>query len=284
MIGSFDFAHSSLLKALIVIAITVGLQMIISRFINVFVRRLVRPERHETLEDEKKREDTIAAIARTGVLILLWIISVLVVLDTLGVNLAALATGAGVFGVIIGLGAQNTIKDILAGLFILVEHQYRVGDIVTLSGGTTGAMGTSGVVEEISLRITKLRDLDGTLNVVRNGEASIITNRTLRYSGIVIDVVVEFNTDVDKVEKIMNDIGLQMAGEEAFKGHTNQPIQFLRVDNFTASGATMRAVGQVAPATQWDIAGEYRRRLLKAFNQQGIVVALPQVLLNKRAQ
>jgi small-conductance mechanosensitive channel len=267
------------LRIMAVIGVILLVQMVAGGIITQIVRRMVRAEGRETKIDEKKREDTFIAIIRTGLGIVLWFAGILIVLDTLGVNLAALATGAGIFGIIIGLGAQSTIRDILAGIFILLENQYRVGDIVTVSGGTTG-IGTSGVVEEISLRITKLRDLDGTLNIVRNGEASIITNRTFKYSSVVVDVTVTYESDIDKVEKVMNKVGLKVAGDEKWAKLTIEPIQFLRIDGFTESGVTARAVGKVAPASQWDIAGAYRRELLEELTHGSVQVGLPQVVVH----
>lgn len=267
------------LRIMAVIGVILLVQMVAGGVITQIVRRVVRAEGRETKVDEKKREDTFIAIIRTGLAVLLWFVGTLIILDTLGVNLAALATGAGIFGIIIGLGAQSTIRDILAGIFILLENQYRVGDIVTVSGGTTG-IGTSGVVEEISLRITKLRDLDGTLNIVRNGEASIITNRTFKYSSVVVDVTVTYESDIDKVEQLMNKVGLKVAGDEKWAKLTIEPIQFLRIDAFNESGAVARAVGKVSPASQWDIAGAYRRELLEALSHGSVQVGLPQVVVH----
>jgi len=267
--------HNPVIRSVLTLVVAVVLQMVAARVVERIVRRLVSRHRFEHKADEKKREDTIIHILRTLANVVIWILAALVILATLGVNLAALATGAGLFGVIIGLGAQSTIKDFLAGLFILMENQYRVGDIVTLSGGSTG-LGTAGVVEDINLRITKLRALDGTLNVVRNGEASIIANMTYQYSSVVVDVVVGYDSSIDTVEKVMNEVGLQVAGDDRFKSVTTEAIQFLRIDSFTPDGVTARAVGKVAPAAQWEIAGEYRRQLLAAFRKHGLKMALPQ--------
>jgi len=267
--------HNPVIRSVLTLVVAVVLQMVAARVVERIVRRLVSRHRFEHKADEKKREDTIIHILRTLANVVIWILAALVILATLGVNLAALATGAGLFGVIIGLGAQSTIKDFLAGLFILMENQYRVGDIVTLSGGSTG-LGTAGVVEDINLRITKLRALDGTLNVVRNGEASIIANMTYQYSSVVVDVVVGYDSSIDTVEKVMNEVGLQVAGDDRFKSVTTEAIQFLRIDSFTSDGVTARAVGKVAPAAQWEIAGEYRRQLLAAFRKHGLKMALPQ--------
>ncbi|HET6924328.1 MAG TPA: mechanosensitive ion channel family protein [Candidatus Saccharimonadales bacterium] len=273
---SSEFINHTLPRILLTVAIAIVVQMISRRLTQNVVRRVVSHHHFPNKLDEKKREDTIINILDTLVAIVIWLIAILIVLDDMGVNLAALATGAGLFGIIIGLGAQNTIKDFLGGLFVLIENQYRVGDVVTLAGGTTGT-GTSGVVEDISLRSTKLRDMEGNLNIVRNGEASVITNRTINYSSVVIDVLVPYEADIDKVEQVMNEVGIALAGTDEFKSLTVEAIQFLRIDSFTPNGATARAVGKVAPAAQWNTAGAYRRRLLPAFAKAGIHVPYAQV-------
>jgi small-conductance mechanosensitive channel len=274
-----DLLSNVFVRLLLILIATVIVHLVVRVSIEHTVRRLVFRERYENKIDEKKREDTLIGILRTGAAVLIWMIGVLLILDALGANLAALAAGAGLFGIIIGMGAQSTIRDILAGIFILFENQYRVGDIITVSGGTTG-IGTSGVVEDITLRITKLRDLDGTLNIVRNGEASVITNRTFKYSSVVVDVTVTYESDIDKVEELMNKVGLKVAGDEKWKSLTIEPIQFLRIDAFNESGAVARAVGKVAPASQWDVAGAYRRELLDALSKGSVQVGLPQVVVH----
>lgn len=247
------------------------------------IRRAVRGNKYETKLDEIKRENTLIAITSTTAAVVIWVVAATVILSIFNVNLASVAAGAGFLGIVVGLGAQTAIRDYLAGVFILLESQYRVGDIVTLSGGSTG-IGTSGVVEEITLRITKLRDLDGTLNIVRNGEAAIITNRTNKYSSVVLDIGVGYDSDIDTVEKVMNRVGTDMLKDKILAAEINEPIGFFRVDAFGDSAVIIKAVGKVKPAKQWDIAGEYRRRLLKAFAEAGIDIAYPQLVVHQSAK
>ena len=180
-----------------------------------------------------------------------------------------------------GTRPQALLRGSTVGCPIFIDNPYRVGDISTLSGGTIG-IGTSGLVEEITLRITKLRDLDGTLNIVRNGEASVITNRTYKYSSVVLDVGVAYDSDIDVVERVMNAVGKDMLKDAELGSKINEPIAFVRVDQFAASSVVVKAVGKVTPAAQWEIAGEYRRRLLKAFAKAGIEIALPQVIVRQK--
>ena len=269
------------IKIFLIVAVATALHSISGKLVSSIVERSIRAHVHEHKSDYKKRADTISNIFGAMAGLLVWLVAVALILNVLHFNLASVAAGAGFLGIIIGLGAQATIRDYLAGIFILLENQYRVGDIVTLSGGTTG-LGTSGVVEEITLRITKLRDLDGTLNVIRNGEASIITNRTFEYSSVVLDVGVTYDSDIDTVERVMNEIGTDIMNDAVFADDINEPIQFLRVDRFADSAVIVKAVGKVKPAKQWEIAGEYRRRLLKAFASEGVNIALPRLIVEQK--
>ncbi|RYX78973.1 mechanosensitive ion channel family protein [bacterium] len=267
------------IQTIIVIIIASLIKMVSGNIIDRIVRQVIKSHKYVTRAEERKREDTISKVFGTLTGVVIWIVAIGTIASIFNLNFGAIAASAGFIGIIIGLGAQTTIRDYVAGIYILLENQYRVGDIVTLSGGTTG-IGTSGVVEDISLRITKLRDLDGTLNIVRNGEASIITNRTFEYSSVVVDVTVAFGTDIDKVERVMNEVGNAMLEDETYGKLISDAIQYLRVDKFTDSGVTVKAVGKVMPAEQWTIAGDFRRRLLKAFAHEKITIAVPQIVVH----
>ncbi|MAU33891.1 potassium transporter KefA [Candidatus Saccharibacteria bacterium] len=268
-----------LMQILLIIAIAYGLHRFFKWLIGAIIERAVRKEKTETVTDVKKRRDTVAGIIRALVSLLVWLIAAGAILVVLNVDLARVAAGAGFLGIIIGLGAQATIRDYLAGFFILLESQYRVGDVVTLNGAGV-SQETSGVVEDITLRITKLRDLDGTLHIVRNGEASIITNRTFKFSSIVLDIGVDYDSDLDHVEKVMNRVGKHMLQDPAMAAQIKEPIQFLRVEAFADSSVVMRALGKVQPAQQWEIAGQYRRLIHKEFKKEGIVIAFPQLVVH----
>lgn len=276
-IGTF-FSHP-LTQIILTLVIAYVLHYFIGKFFKSFVHRIMLRHKFETLADREKQEKTVARVFQTTASVLVWLIAAGVILSILHFDLAQVAAGAGFLGIIIGLGAQATIRDYLAGIFILIEGQYRVGDIVTLNGGGVNQP-TSGVIEDITLRITKLRDLDGTLNIIRNGEASIVTNRTFEYSSVVIDIGVTYDSDIDKVEKIMNSVGTDILHEPTFTTDIKEPIQFLRVNEFAQSSVIVRALGKVAPAKQWEIAGEYRRRILPAFKKAGIQIALPHIVIH----
>ncbi len=250
-------------------------------WIITWLLRRSRPQKNEPAVDHRKRQDTVRNVFAAVLRAIIWLLAGLVILRIFHFDVASVATGAGFLGIVVGIGAQATIRDYVSGFFILVENQYRVGDVVGLSGGTTG-IGAIGTVEDVSLRITKLRDLDGRLHVVRNGEASIITNLTFNYSSVVIELGVTYDSDIDLVEKTINQVGHDIAQTEKFGKETIEPITFLRVDSFTDSGVRVKMVGKVTPASQWEVAGEYRRRLLKAFKKAGIEISLPQIVVHNK--
>ncbi len=269
-----DIFSNQLMQILLALLVGLFFQAIGHQLIERSIRRIVRPDSYETRLDERKREDTLITVFRAMYGVLIWITTFFVILTILDVKLAPLITGAGLFGIIIGLGAQNAIKDYVAGIYIITENQYRVGDIVTLSGGSAGTPGASGVVEEITLRITKLRSLDGTLNIVRNGEASVITNRTFKYSNVVVDMKLDASSDIDLVEKLINETGASVQANPAFSEKILEPVQFLRVDEFTDLGVIVKCYGKVLPGEQWAIASEFRRLLLRALKKHHIELSV----------
>jgi small-conductance mechanosensitive channel len=274
-----SFFDNTIVQIVIVAIIAYALHHFSGVLVSNFVHRILARHGFETISDRSKQEDTLKSIFRTAISLVIFLTAVAVVLAILHVNIAQVATGAGFLGIIIGIGMQTTIRDYLAGIFILTENQYRVGDIVMLAGGGVGNP-TSGVIEDISLRITKLRDLDGSLHIIRNGEASIITNLTYKYSSVVIDVGVAYDSDIDLVEKIINDVGKHMLRDPELSKVILEPIRFLRVDAFGVSAVMIKALGKVIPSKQWDIAGEYRRRLLTAFKDKDIEIAFPQIVVH----
>lgn len=270
------FGNAAVQIALTLLA-AVLLQLVSNKLIRRLVHSLVHRHNHHSRADERKREKTLVTMLHTTSSVVIWITASIIILTELNVNVAAILTGAGVVGIIVGFGAQSTIGDILAGMFIIIENQYRVGDIVTLSAS---GKEISGVVEDITIRITRLRDLDGNLHTVRNGLTTIVTNQSFGYANVNIDTKVAYSSDIDFVEKIVNQVGNDLAEDEQWQRHIKEPIGFMRIERFDDSGITVKALGKVEPAMQWDVTGEFRRRLKKAFEQNGITIPLPQVVVH----
>lgn len=262
----------------VTIAIAILAHILLRIIVGVAVERAVRQHHYVNKLDEHKREQTLKGVLRTLLAVVLWIITILVLLQQLGLNLATLATGAGLFGVIFGFGAQSAIKDFVSGLFIIGENQYRVGDIIKLQlGGNT----ISGTVEALTIRITRLRDLDGNMHIVSNGKPQAVTNLSYEYANVNINIGVAYDADVDIVEEIINRIGDEMTRDEKWAQDIFEPISFLRLDEFEDSAMRIKALGKVRPAAQWAIAGEFRRRIKKAFDEAGIDIPFPQMVIRE---
>jgi small-conductance mechanosensitive channel len=189
-------------------------------------------------------------------------------LSELGLDIAPMIAGVGVIGIAIGFGAQNLIKDILAGLFILVENQFRKGDVVTIAS-------TTGVVEDINLRRTLLRDLDGIVHSVPNGEISVASNFTKGYSRVNLNIGVGYGTDLNHAIAVINRVGKQLAEDPAWAADFLTPPQVLRVDNLGDSGIDIKILADTKPIKQWAIMGELRLRLKKVFDEEGIEIPWP---------
>ncbi len=200
------------------------------------------------------------------------LIVLFMLLSELGINIAPLLAGAGVLGVAIGFGAQSLIKDFLSGLFILIEDHYNKGDVVEVAGHV-------GTVEEINLRRTVLRDLDGIVHSIPNGEISTSSNYTRDWARVKLDVPVAYGEDLDKVFEVLNRVGKELATDKVFGPKIKTPPQVLRVQNFGDSGIDIRVLGDVKPIEQWSVTGELRRRVKIAFDQEGIEIPWPHVKL-----
>jgi small conductance mechanosensitive channel len=198
----------------------------------------------------------------------------ILIVGQLGVDIAPLIAGAGIIGVALGFGAQSLVKDIIAGLFITVENQYRVGDVVKLGD-------TAGLVERISLRVTVLRDLDGIVHHVPNGTIDITSNFSKEYSGINLNIGVAYASDLEEVIKIINKVGDDISKDPEWKELVIEKPQFLRVDNFGDNSIDMKITGSVEPLKQWDVTGELRKRLKIAFDKAGIEIPFPQRVIHK---
>lgn len=267
--------QNPLIGVILTVATIIIAQIALHTTLDRIVEHAVRRQKHGSQAEEHQREKTLKTIFRTATGIALWIIGVIIILWQLDVNIAALLTGAGLVSIVAGLGAQNLIKDWLAGVFIILENQYRIDDIVTLT--TTSGAVASGVVEDVSIRVTKLRDFDGNLQIVTNGGISVISNMSFRYANVNVDILLDYNTDVDQVEKIINEVGIELAGDEKWKSNIIEAVQFLRVERFSDMSVTVKAYGKVHAGTQWDVSGEFRKRLRKAFQKHHIASPVPDI-------
>jgi moderate conductance mechanosensitive channel len=261
------------IKIIIIIVAAVILHKVLLKLIEKGVRIAVVPDPHSSADSEKKREDTLIAIFSATLKIVLLLLVVMMVLTEVGVMIGPLLAGAGIVGLAVGFGGQYLIRDIISGLFIILENQYRIGDAVSFDN-------TSGIVEKITLRMTTIRDQDGTVHHIPHGEIKKVSNKSKNFSRVNLDVGIAYGSDLEKVIYLVNRIGLEMSNDPQWKDSIINPPQFVRVNELSDSAIIIKIVGETLPLTQWDITGELRKRILINFAKEGIEIPFPQRVLH----
>lgn len=245
-----------------------------ARFIDRMVRISVKPDHHSSKESEKKREDTLIRIFLATLKVVMLTLVGLMILQEAGILIAPILAGAGIVGLALGFGGQYIIRDLITGLFIILENQYRIGDVVSLNE-------TAGLVEDISLRRTMLRDLNGTVHHIPHGEIKIVSNLSKTFSRVNVNVGVAYESNIDQVADVVNRIGKEMAIDPDWKESIISPPAFVRVDDLADSAIVIKIVGDTQPLKQWAVSGELRKRILIEFKRNGIQIPYPQMVLHK---
>jgi small-conductance mechanosensitive channel len=245
------------------------------RLARVFVHGAVRTLLERTAELEgtaselsaleiKKRSDTIEGLFVNVVRFFVFMIAGLMILErAFQIDIGPAIAGLGVAGIAVGLGTQSLVHDYLNGALILIENQYSVGDIVQIAG-------KGGVVEDFTLRRTTLRDLSGTVHIVPNGQVEVVSNLTRTWARVNEQVQVAYGTDMDMVKQVIDTVGQEMAADPVMGEQIIEPPHVERVNELGDRGVTLLVLGKVKPAAQWATSGELRRRLLTAFDENGI--------------
>ena len=274
-----DFLTSSeFLDKVFKVLIIVALLWAIRRFGMLILERAIRQgitaDKYASSKDEKAREDTIIGIVQAVLRIGILIFGSMLILAQLGVNIGPLIAGASIAGVAIGFGAQSVVKDFVSGLFIIMENQYRVGDVICIAGVT-------GTVEAITVRQTILRDIEGTKHHIPNGSIEVATNLTMEYANVHLNLGVSYQADIDQVEEVINQVGSELSNDPKWSQHIKEAPVFVRVNNFGASEVEVKVLGKVEPGQQWAVAGEFRRRIKQAFDKHQIEIPYPQIVTHK---
>jgi small conductance mechanosensitive channel len=270
--GLSDFAASTgefvLVRPMKVLVILL-LAMLVARLGSRALRRTVRSVRARsplspTSVRAEQRASTLGDVIASLLRAVVWTIALLLVLDEVGINLAPLLAGAGIAGVAIGFGAQSLVKDVIAGVFILLEDQYGVGDVVTLSEGVTGT------VEDITVRVTRLRAVDGTVWFVPNGEIRRVGNSSMEWSRALIDVLVPYDTDLDLVRRIIAEEAHAFAVDPEWETKVLEPPELWGVQSMEANHLIVRMVVKTAPREQYGVARELRGRITGRLRREGV--------------
>jgi small-conductance mechanosensitive channel len=216
----------------------------------------------------RKRVMTLTGLLFTLSLVAIWAVVVVICLDQLGLDVTPILAGAGIVGLAVGFGAQNLVRDVISGFFMVLENQVRVGDVAIVNG-------TGGLVEAITFRTIVLRDLAGVVHVVPNGAITTLANMTKGWSGYVIDVGVAYKEDTDRVVEIMTEVAEGLRKDASYGPWMLEPLEVFGVDDFKDSEVTIKARLKTIPLQQWAVGREYRRRLKKAFDARGIEIPFP---------
>ena len=263
-----DFAKASLRIVLIVVAAYIGLRLLrlaLNRLEAILIRA---GEMTETVPGAAmKRVRTLSSVLWTIVFVLIWFVVVLTSLGQIGVNVAPLLASAGVVGLAVGFGAQNLVKDLVSGFFLILENQVRVGDVAVING-------TAGLVEAISFRTIILRDEAAVVHVFPNGSINTLSNMSKDWSAYVLNVNVAYKEDTDRVADVMRHVAEEMYADSKYRSAMLETIEIIGVDGFTASAVTIKARLKTRPQQQFAIGREYRRRLKIAFEAAGIELRL----------
>ena len=250
----------------ILIAFIILAQM--SRWIAKWMEKFVYEKDPLQASEAKKRAHTLGNILRHAFLIIITFVAVLMIIGELGIQLGPLLATAGIGALAIGFGAQSLVKDVISGFFIILENQYRIGDVIEVAG-------VSGLVESVSLRKTVLRDLKGKVHTIPNGEIKVVSNLSKEWSRSVLDLGISYRDDIDQIVDLLIQIGKEMESEEPYKSAILEPLQVLGVEKFDESQMVIRMMVKTVPLKQWDVGRELRRRIKIRFDEKGIQLPFP---------
>jgi small-conductance mechanosensitive channel len=283
-----DLVTGPLLRIAAIVVGAFVLRLVLLRLIDRFVARLSEPKPEPGLltrttqnarevigadvvaaERRSTRATSLGQLAKNLTSVIILVVAVIMVLAELGFNLAPLIAGAGVIGVALGFGAQSVVADFLSGVFMLLEDQYGVGDVVDLGEA-------AGVVEDVHLRVTRLRAVDGTVWYVRNGEVIRVGNMSQNWSRALLDIGVAYDSDVPRVKDLIGEVAQEVAGEERWSGLILDEPEVWGVEDLAADAIVVRLVVKTVPGEQWGVARELRQRIKARFDAEGVEIPFPQ--------
>lgn len=257
------------LRVVLIVVVAYGLLGVLRRLTRrlqpLFALREADPIR---AREQEQRGRTLRRVLDSVLWVAIVIIAGAMVLNELGVEVGPLLAGAGVVGIALSLGAQSLVKDVLAGFFILFEDQFRIGDSIAVAG-------VSGVVEQMNLRSTGLRDLEGTVHVVPNGEMRVVSNRTRDWARVVLRIGVAYGTDLDRAMDVLRQLGKELAADPEWRERVLEEPAVLGVDDLRDSDIALLLLIRTAPGEQWAVGREARQRIVETLTREGIDMPYP---------
>ncbi len=268
-VTQWNQATHTLVRIALIVVVAWIVMALLQRTIRLFRQRIAA-----RLDDREavKRAETLGRVFRYVVAVVVSLVAGMLVLSELGISLAPILGAAGVAGVAIGFGAQSLVKDFFSGFFILFEDQIRTGDVVKIAGH-------AGLVEEITLRHTRLRDYDGNVHYVPNGMVDSVVNMSRGFAQAVMDIGVAYRENTDEVYEVMRRTARQLRADESFAPRILDDLEIAGVDNWADSAVMIRCRFKVVALEQWSVRREYLRRLKKAFDEAGIEIPFPHLTI-----
>lgn len=259
-------------RALIILLVAYIGSKFADRFIRLsranIVAAMARRSPGTSVTELEKRAQTIGRILRRTIGIAIWVVALVMILNEFNFNIGPVLASAGIVGLAVGFGAQNLVRDAITGLLMLVENQIRVNDVAIING-------TGGLVEEINLRTTVLRGLDGTVHVFQNGAITSLSNMTYEFSFYVFDIGVAYKEDTDRVSEVLRDVAEDLRKDQKYGPMILEPLEVLGVDQFADSAVVIKARLKTIPIQQWAVGREMNRRIKKRFDEEGIEIPFP---------
>jgi len=256
------------IKVAVIIAIVLALLFILRRIIPKLIMARLPSIREESPEQLTQRSQTLSLVVVQVVSFIVWIVAILMILSVAGINVTPVLAAVGVAALAVGFAAQNIIRDYIHGFFIVMEDWYRVGEVVTVSG-------IGGLVENITLRRTVLRDLDGTMHVIPNSKIELASNLTRDWARINMNVAVAYKEDLGRTFHVINGVCQELKDDADWGKDLLTTPHVERVDNLGDHGVEIKIMGDTKPMRQWALMGELRRRLKDRFDQEGIEIPWP---------
>jgi len=258
---------SILILIVVLIATLRVVKFAVKRLKKFLINRANRNEEEDNTETEK-RVNTLMGILHGLGRVVIWTLFLMILLNKLGINIGPLLAGAGILGLAIGFGAQELVRDMITGFFILLENQIRTGDVAIING-------TGGLVEKIELRTVTLRDFSGVVHIFQNGKIDTLSNMTKEWSAMVFDIGVAYKENTDTVMEVIREVGNKLQEDEVYGPKIIEPIEVFGVDQFGDSAVVIKARIKTRPIEQWNVGREFRRRLKHAFDERNIEIPFP---------
>ena len=269
-----SFSWDSIIKTGLRVILVLMIAWIITKLLKNFLRRLETrllkksKEEGEPASESGKRIETLIRLLRQAAMLALWITAGLIILKEMKVDIAPIIASAGIVGLAVGFGAQNLVRDIISGFFIILENQIRVGDVATING-------TGGLVEQINFRTIVLRDLGGVVHIFPNGTITTLSNLTNEWSAYIIEVGIAYKENSDSVIELMQAVGREMLFDRKFGRLMLEAPEIFGVDKFGDSAVIIKGRVKTKPIRQWEVGREYLRRLKLAFDENNIEIPFP---------